>query len=345
MDAEKGEHHNPPLKLQPVIVNEDSRQGNKLTLHPQLPCQSNDHPLTTDDLWSMWNVATKAKSSINQGQRLENLSWRLWYSTAHRQPRQPSTVTQPIQGKQQLDPNLARTCSSILLEIQQAATHGDPFSRSFASDDSDGGANVTAAVGQLLVRETPTSPPASPSQPITMDGVLSASCVRTAALTNSNTSTNSNKTTNEYLARKKKKNVERYMRKYQKRLEGILEEHEPKDDPTEDTAIGAHHEPGSSMSTADSHQSDSHPPRDEHDDLFTRRSSEDISSPKSSLSDKPSLLSRLLSKARSPGGCCDSTHHTPRPIAPIPRPCPANICMCDSSSLDDDDFMDCLGQS
>lgn len=307
-----------PLKLQPVLLNDDSSKSNtangqKLTLQPHL----HDRPLTTDDLWSMWNVATKAKSSINQGQRLENLSWRLWYSTSQKRQHE---ITQSDNGRQQLDPLLAKTCSSILSEIQRAAHKGDPFSRSFASDDSDGATMTTSAAGTttlFMSPEAPSSPPASPSRPITMDdSMLHTTC---AVI-------NQPKSTNEYLARKKKKNVERYMRKYQRRLEGILEEHDQKDVEEE-----VNLEPvGSSMSTTDSATNQQQP--QDQDDLFVT----EISSPKSSFSDKqPSMLSQLLSRVR-------PNDYSPRPIAPIPRPC-TSICLCDSSSFDDhDDFSDCF---
>src|SRR5690348_11746656 len=98
------------LKMQPVSMNEELKEKEvikirPLTLQPHLPYTTGNRQLTTDDLWSMWNVATKAKSSINQGQRLENLSWRLWYSTSKKE-------------QSTMDPRLADTCSSILLEIQ-----------------------------------------------------------------------------------------------------------------------------------------------------------------------------------------------------------------------------------
>ena len=36
-----------------------------------------------DDIRSMWKIITKAKDCITSGYRLENLSWRLWYSATH----------------------------------------------------------------------------------------------------------------------------------------------------------------------------------------------------------------------------------------------------------------------
>ena len=45
---------------------------------------STDHKMTSDDLYNMWSVASRAKSAIVQGRRLENLSWRLWYTSTIR---------------------------------------------------------------------------------------------------------------------------------------------------------------------------------------------------------------------------------------------------------------------
>ncbi|EPZ32734.1 hypothetical protein O9G_000809 [Rozella allomycis CSF55] len=52
------------LRLQPVFID-----LNKL---------SNS---TSDEIKAMWTIITKAKDSIEYGHRLENLSWRLWYSS------------------------------------------------------------------------------------------------------------------------------------------------------------------------------------------------------------------------------------------------------------------------
>lgn len=58
------------LMLQPVFMN--------------LVKGSTDHKMTSDDLYNMWSVASRAKSAIVQGRRLENLSWRLWYTSTIR---------------------------------------------------------------------------------------------------------------------------------------------------------------------------------------------------------------------------------------------------------------------
>ncbi|CAO3607552.1 unnamed protein product [Cunninghamella blakesleeana] len=46
---------------------------------PILEIPSIQKVMTIDELSSMWNVFSKCKNSIENGRRLENLSWRLWY--------------------------------------------------------------------------------------------------------------------------------------------------------------------------------------------------------------------------------------------------------------------------
>ncbi|CAO3649543.1 unnamed protein product [Cunninghamella echinulata] len=46
---------------------------------PILEIPSIQKAMTIDELSFMWNVFSKCKNSIENGRRLENLSWRLWY--------------------------------------------------------------------------------------------------------------------------------------------------------------------------------------------------------------------------------------------------------------------------
>jgi len=46
---------------------------------------------SSDEIKAMWTIITKAKDSIDYGYRLENISWRLWYSSTH--PRSTTTTT------------------------------------------------------------------------------------------------------------------------------------------------------------------------------------------------------------------------------------------------------------
>ncbi|KAI8145217.1 hypothetical protein BJV82DRAFT_655905 [Fennellomyces sp. T-0311] len=52
-----------------------------LSLSPQ----SIDRIHDVDDLGAMWNVFTKCKAHLENGQRLENMSWRLWYHEKQQQ--------------------------------------------------------------------------------------------------------------------------------------------------------------------------------------------------------------------------------------------------------------------
>ncbi|ORZ02218.1 hypothetical protein BCR43DRAFT_519583 [Syncephalastrum racemosum] len=54
--------------------------------------------ITSDDLSCMWTVFTKCKDNLENGRRLENMSWRLWYreSNAERDEKTAPTVRTPI---------------------------------------------------------------------------------------------------------------------------------------------------------------------------------------------------------------------------------------------------------
>lgn len=53
------------------------------TLKPVFTEPSQLLQASSEDINSLWKVITKAKDSIPQGRRLENLSWRLWFSSAN----------------------------------------------------------------------------------------------------------------------------------------------------------------------------------------------------------------------------------------------------------------------
>ncbi|KAH6600680.1 hypothetical protein BASA50_002064 [Batrachochytrium salamandrivorans] len=46
-----------------------------------------------DDLSTIWNVFTKCKDNLENGRRLENISWRLWYRSCHPSPSHHSPVS------------------------------------------------------------------------------------------------------------------------------------------------------------------------------------------------------------------------------------------------------------
>ena len=329
------------LKLQPIFVNDHDNSNNvKMELRPRLSqisdeqapqngstsdLQSNQ-PMTSEDFWNMWNVATKAKSSINQGRRLENLSWRLWH---HHTTRQLDPEQKPGEAKATLDANLAVTCASILNEIQRASCVDDHhvLSRSLVSDE-----------GRASSHEEVKTPPASPNTTMQMDqnGNDCINMHNQPATSTNNNPASSTSTTNEYLMRKKKKNVERYMKRHQRRLAGIIENCSNPSMPDtvqQSVEVGTNPVPIKKESPVD--------------DLFKKRSFEDqlqplhngTSSPKSVVSER-SLLSRLLMNAKSPphaATVCSFPH------APIPRPCPN--CFSDSLLTDDDCLVGLGGQA
>ncbi|THV06402.1 hypothetical protein K435DRAFT_645443 [Dendrothele bispora CBS 962.96] len=53
---------------------------------------------SSDHLSGLWFAFTKCKTSLNEGQRLENISWRLWYremaSTSSYRPLTPDTPSE-----------------------------------------------------------------------------------------------------------------------------------------------------------------------------------------------------------------------------------------------------------
>lgn len=104
--------------------------------------------MTSDDLYQMWAVSTSAKSAMVQGRRLENLTWRLWYTSTIRGRMQselahsstPSSASEnESSSNESIIPRgralFASTCTSILAEIQDASirqasrpfTFGIPF--------------------------------------------------------------------------------------------------------------------------------------------------------------------------------------------------------------------------
>lgn len=343
------------LKLQPVPLNKDdkdwesntslhsSSNDKPLTLQPQIQ-HAKDGSLTTDDLWSMWNVATKAKSSIAQGQRLENLSWRLWYSTTAKHQHNQENV----KGKKTttlLDPALATTCSSILREIQQASSTIIHRMAHSVNSNPDDAATIDK---DSFPGEMPASPPASPGIPIVTPPSTLGGRVKNGPLNN-------------YLARKKKKNIERYMkRQQQKRLVNIDEEEHSENESLslvidqEVQSLINGHQPNSASSSATGNSTDTieHPSTD-CDGLFTGKRFNDDSS-LSPCERKPSLLTMLLSRLASHSrttnhvGCSIHTDQIPsRPSAPPPdHECVKNAgqsqfeSFVDLSSLDEE-FLDC----
>ncbi|KAI9311680.1 hypothetical protein BX666DRAFT_1881548 [Dichotomocladium elegans] len=57
--------------------------------------------ITSDDLSCMWTVFTKCKDNLENGRRLENMSWRLWYRETLIEKTQDQHVRTPIPIQQQ----------------------------------------------------------------------------------------------------------------------------------------------------------------------------------------------------------------------------------------------------
>ncbi|WBW72665.1 GATA-like domain protein [Schizosaccharomyces osmophilus] len=65
--------------------------------------------LTADNLSCMWNVFTKCAENLENGRRLENLSWRLWY----RETVMSESGQSPYERMEASIPDLSSSCGSI----------------------------------------------------------------------------------------------------------------------------------------------------------------------------------------------------------------------------------------
>lgn len=164
---------------------------------------SEDYRMTSDDLYQMWAVSTSAKSAMVQGRRLENLTWRLWYTSTirGRLESELSAATTGDESQTESSSNhestiiprgralFASTCTSILAEIQDASMR--PTSRPFSFGiPFSGGPSTAAAVHSS---EDPSSPPIRARSP----GLSSE--------------------------HRKKKNIDKFLKKFRSNLEDISE--------------------------------------------------------------------------------------------------------------------------
>ncbi len=174
------------LMLQPVFVG--------------LVRGAEDYRMTSDDLYQMWAVSTSAKSAMVQGRRLENLTWRLWYTSTIRGRMESELATggtasadesqNESSSNESIIPRgralFASTCTSILAEIQDASIR--QASRPFSF-----GIPFPTAAG--LAADFPASPPQRARSP---------------------------SVSNEQPHRKKK-NVEKFLKKFRTNLDDISE--------------------------------------------------------------------------------------------------------------------------
>lgn len=352
------------LLLQPVFLN--------------LVKGSTDHQMTSDDLYNMWSVATKAKSAIVQGQRLENLSWRLWFTSTIRSKLE---MEETRNGKRSHDlehldetevevessgnssssdckhsdatrnesftvlprnrPLFTSICTSILAEIQDASIRlgqssgtGGPFNRkisqynfndsyhpsSFSSNNSSFPTATTIHHHknhhQRFQNNQHEEPPNSISPP---SNRAKSPASHSSHLSNS----------------KKKKNVEKFLKKYRTNLEDITEQFDDKlgftdDDEDEKNSENQEIVPSSKGTSGDSqnnHSPTSHFATDEdaghhEEDLFKFSEGQNQEPPetekKVQLSTKNrinSMISKLL-KGSSPRSAKSNISTEPRSISP-----------------------------
>lgn len=240
------------LMLQPVFldISRGLMSGGRQIDESDLPAHGYnaiEPAITCDELYQMWSVAKKAKSAIAHGYRLENLAWRLWYASTLRsrfghQHHSPIPDAQEIrinssgpehsanEPKMLIRENctstfivpsgnkgpLAAAYTSILAEIQDAAIRQRP---SFFHSIGHG-------VEVAEVRNIPTSH-AGPQQPSHHPSPPSYSQLRpfspaqrrpppATGINIAPASLGSN-------APKRKKNIDKFLKKYRTNLEGISE--------------------------------------------------------------------------------------------------------------------------
>ncbi|KAG2216064.1 hypothetical protein INT45_010633 [Circinella minor] len=105
--------------------------------------------ITSDDLSCMWTVFTKCKDNLENGRRLENLSWRLWYRESLIEKAQEQNHVRtpiPIQSNNNMNnddyfsyASSASTCESTPLQTPPSLKHMSPssFKRMISSLDND----------------------------------------------------------------------------------------------------------------------------------------------------------------------------------------------------------------
>ena len=218
------------LILQPIFLN--------------LVKGSSDNKMTSDDLYNMWSVASRAKSAIVQGRRLENLSWRLWYTSTIRikheieEKRRKLILTEIASLDEHVDgddvydnqydssssglerrrkqsrdaivlpsdrPLFASTCASILAEIQDASFRfsTNPFGLdNFTNQNNRNSNHLHPSIHSIISPPTVTLRSKSPANNHLHNGNQQHP--------------------------KRKKDVERFLKKFKSNLEDITEQFDDK---------------------------------------------------------------------------------------------------------------------
>ncbi|KAI7861073.1 hypothetical protein BDC45DRAFT_493461 [Circinella umbellata] len=167
--------------------------------------------ITSDDLSCMWTVFTKCKDNLENGRRLENLSWRLWYreSLIEKAKEQKHVRTPiPIQSNNNNIDNddyfsyassssSASTCESAPLQTPPSLKHMSPssFKRMISSLDNDSIEKQHYQHQQQQrppIHLLPTSKLSSPTQSLSESNVtstLSLSKMDSQSTSDSNTTT------------------------------------------------------------------------------------------------------------------------------------------------------------
>ena len=193
---------------------------------PALNDQTNSNRILPDDIWGMWSIASRAKQSIPQGHRLENLTWRLWHLYKN------------------LSAPLINSASNILLEIQSHQDHQKescsngiqetPITYDKNSDlienspTTDSLSSRHCESGELLFKNSNNifnnkqRDRESVNLPVIAgtEGVEAKVITGNSIMNNNNNSDNRRNSTNT----RRKKNMQKFMQKYQSKLSDIKEQ-------------------------------------------------------------------------------------------------------------------------
>lgn len=228
---------------------------------PPGPAALNLSTIDPDDIWKMWSVATKAKSSIPQGHRLENLSWRLWHRCVLSEG--TSNVIGPNDVLNQTNQNSAPSSSQPYLNDQagNASSRLGTFQEENSGESTDStteslkningftwwkqrpspGFLQTATEILSNIQQT-TNPSRKPSLFSSDTSIISVTppstapdCPKAEGASSSSQAANSSADSNKNMApvipksssskgsSRRKKNVQRFMQRYQNRLADISE--------------------------------------------------------------------------------------------------------------------------
>lgn len=250
------------LLLQPVFVdlnnsNEAFSTQQRHPDHENVGGRVLTSETTEDSLCSMWKVATKVKSMMAEGERFENLTWRAWHrknqlERAERERKENEVTVEELS----LHSVELSKLSELSLRSQATAIPSRLTAKS-STTYNQGYSSILLEIQQASARASGHSP-----KPITMPNRLSSlkanapigrgEIVNTTSLESTAESTTSNssvKTNKIQSSRRRKKNVDKFIKLQQLgSLERISEQSEDLTSaPLEALDIAMHH--GSSVNT------------------------------------------------------------------------------------------------